>query len=87
LNRDIFTLKILFIHLPDEHFNNVAKGDKTMIGKVIKWTMTEEERQAYIKKYPIKATEPPKGSTFVSLEAETKANMKKRFGSHGYIEK
>jgi hypothetical protein len=47
--------------------------------------MIEEERQAYIKKYPIKAQKPPKGSTFVSLEAETQANMKKRFGSHNNI--
>ncbi|WLR53567.1 hypothetical protein LC048_13645 [Mesobacillus subterraneus] len=58
-----------------------------MIGKVTVWKMTEEERQAYIKKYPIKSTERPKGSSFVSLEADTHANMKKRFGSNAFIEK
>ena len=54
-----------------------------MIGKVEVWYMTEEERQAYIKKHPIQAQERPKGSSFVSLEAETKANRLKRFGTHG----
>jgi hypothetical protein len=35
-----------------------------MIGKVTEWKMTEEERQAYIKKHPIKPTKKPTGSTF-----------------------
>lgn len=57
-----------------------------MIGKVEVWYMTEEERQAYIKKHPIQELERPKGSSFVSLDTETKANRKKRFGSNGYKE-
>lgn len=54
-----------------------------MIGKVVEWKMTEEERQAYIKKHPIIKQERPKGSSFVQLDAETIANRKKRFGSQG----
>lgn len=35
-----------------------------MIGKVTAWKMTEEERQAYIEKNPIKPTPRKKGDTF-----------------------
>ncbi|GKU81238.1 hypothetical protein NCCP28_06340 [Niallia sp. NCCP-28] len=38
-----------------------------MIGKVTVWKMTEEERLAFIKKYPIVPTEPPKGSSLANI--------------------
>jgi DNA invertase Pin-like site-specific DNA recombinase len=40
------------------------------IGKVTVWYMTEEERQAYIKKYPIIPTERPSGATFESVKEQ-----------------
>lgn len=48
-----------------------------MISKVEVWYMTEEERQAYIKKYPIKEKK-PKGSSFASLDVETQAKGKSK---------
>lgn len=47
-----------------------------MVGKVTVWYMTEEERLAYIKKYPIVPIEPPKGSKFVKL-SEKELSKKK----------
>lgn len=41
-----------------------------MVGKVTTWHMSEEERQAYIKKHPIKKTKPHSGATFVNLDFE-----------------
>jgi hypothetical protein len=37
------------------------------IGKVTVWYMTEEERQAYIKKHPIVPSENVKGTTFATV--------------------
>lgn len=34
------------------------------------WQMTEEERQAYIKKHPIKKRKPPSGASFVNVDFE-----------------
>ena len=41
-----------------------------MVGKVTTWHMTEEERQAYITKYPIKRTQPHSGASFVNMDFE-----------------
>lgn len=56
------------------------------IGKVEVWHMTEEERQAYIAKHPIKPQKKPKGSSYNNLtEGElTKEKRKRRWGSTGY---
>jgi hypothetical protein len=56
------------------------------IGKVDVWYMTEEERQAYIEKHPIKPQKRPKGASFSSLsDGElTKEKRKRRWGSTGY---
>ncbi|MDQ0414216.1 hypothetical protein [Mesobacillus stamsii] len=58
-----------------------------MIGKVTTRYMTEEERLAYIKKYPIVPKERPKGSTFVSLEPVTFVNNKKKMANSKQNEK
>jgi hypothetical protein len=54
-----------------------------MIGKITVWQMTEDERLAYIAKYPIRPAEKPKGSTFANIQTDYKwqperANEKSR---------
>lgn len=57
-----------------------------MIGKVHVWKMTEEQRLAYIEKYPIKPQKPPKGSSYdnISRGELTKERRINRWGSTGY---
>jgi hypothetical protein len=38
-----------------------------MLGKVKEWKMTEEERLAYIAKYPIVKNEKPKEDTYANI--------------------
>lgn len=49
-----------------------------MHGEVKVWHMTEEERQGYIKKYPIKKEKPPSGMTYVTLEMQVMEKGRKR---------
>ena len=54
---------------------------KQPLGHVTKWTMTEEERLAYIKKHPIRPTEKPKGTSFNPYGINYEAlNEKKKEG-------
>jgi hypothetical protein len=51
----------------------------SMHGQVHTWVMTEEERQAYIKKHPIVPTERPKGATFYDVnERQRKKTIENR---------
>jgi hypothetical protein len=51
-------------------------------GKVETWYMSEEERQAYIKKHPIKPEQPSRGSTFASVNvAPSKQAIENRMRS------
>jgi hypothetical protein len=49
-----------------------------MLGKVHKWTMTEEERLAYIAKHPIKHLEKPreKEDSFANIYDMTRKEKK-----------
>jgi hypothetical protein len=49
-----------------------------MLGKVHEWTMTEEERLAYIAKHPIKPTDKPreKEDTFANIYEMTRREKK-----------
>ena len=48
------------------------------LGKVTVWYMTEEERQAYIKKHPIVPTEKPKGTSLTDVTEMQVSKAKKR---------
>jgi hypothetical protein len=47
------------------------------MGRVTEWKMSEEERLAYIEKYPIKPTEKPKGAAFDNFKTDYKWRGKK----------
>jgi peptide methionine sulfoxide reductase MsrA len=60
------------------------KGGEIMaIGKVKVWYMTEEERQEYIKKYPIRPTKKANRMDFVDYEWRSeKAAESRRIAKH-----
>ena len=52
-----------------------------MIGKVVEWKMTEEERLAYIAKHPVKIkpdTDLKRKSTFVDIHTQRRREWKWR---------
>lgn len=49
-----------------------------MHGEVITWKMTEEQRLAYIEKYPIKSTKKLKSASHVNVEWELDRKQGKR---------
>jgi hypothetical protein len=62
-----------------------------MLGKVEVWYMTEEERLAYVAKYPIKETPKPKGVNFDTdaidherVKKSKKADKRSRWGNRGF---
>lgn len=56
-----------------------------MVTQVKVWFMTEEERQAYIKKHPIVNKSKPKGSNFSMTEGEfNERSAKGRKARWGY---
>jgi hypothetical protein len=58
------SMKVIQVITQDEDLAKEGKALKLPLGHVTVWYMTEEQRQAYIKKHPIRQTKREKPGTF-----------------------
>jgi hypothetical protein len=62
-------------------------GKKMSLGKVHVWKMSEEERLAYIEKYPIVPTEKPKGAGLSAItDMQYEKSQKNRYQGKGIMD-